>query len=80
MFTEDKDNVGPQPEEAPDKGSSAAMEDMHIPDYVMLDFGFLEGRGTSGRPWYRSWRGFHYQTTRSLRRHRNLRNTRSSWC
>jgi hypothetical protein len=26
-----------------------AMEDMHIPDYVMLDFGFLEGRGTSGK-------------------------------
>jgi hypothetical protein len=49
VFTEDKDNVGPQPEKVPDKGSSAAMEDMHIPDYVMLDFGFLDGRGTSGR-------------------------------
>ena len=49
MFTEGKDNVEPQPEEAPDKGSSATMEDMHIPDYVMLDFGFLEGRGPSGK-------------------------------
>ena len=49
MFTEDKDTDRPQWEEAPDKGSSAAIEDMHIPDYVMLDFGFLEGKGTSGK-------------------------------
>lgn len=49
MFTEDKDTDRPQPEEAPAKGSTPAMEDMHIPDYVMLDFGFLEGRGTSGK-------------------------------
>ena len=48
MFTEDKDTDRAQLEEAPDKGSTPpAMEDMHIPDYVMLDFGFLEGRGTS---------------------------------
>ena len=49
MFTEDKDTARPQPEEAPDKGSIPAMEDMHIPDYVMLDFGSLEGRGTNGK-------------------------------
>jgi hypothetical protein len=57
MFTEDKDTDRPQWEEAPDKGSSAAIEDMHIPDYVMLDFGFLEGRGTSGeRPAWECWK------------------------
>jgi hypothetical protein len=47
MFTEDKDTDRPQLEEALDKGSIPAMEDIHIPDYVMLDFGFLEGRGNS---------------------------------
>ena len=49
MFIEDKDTDRPQSEEAPDKGSTPAMEDMHIPDYVMLDFGSLEGRGTNGK-------------------------------
>jgi hypothetical protein len=49
MFIEDKDPERPQPEEAPDKGSIPAMEDMHIPAYVMLDFGSLEGRGTNGK-------------------------------
>ncbi len=49
MVTEDKNTDRPQPEEAPDKGSSAAIEDMHIPDYVMLDFGFLERSDTSGK-------------------------------
>ena len=27
-----------------------AASEVHIPDYVMLDFGSLEGRGTSGKP------------------------------
>jgi hypothetical protein len=48
MFTEDKDTDRPQPEEALDKGSTPAMEDMHIPDYVILAFSFLERKGTSG--------------------------------
>jgi hypothetical protein len=50
VFTEDKDTDRPQLEEASDKGSSAAMEEMYIPDYVMLDFGFTEGTQTNGRP------------------------------
>ena len=43
MPTDDKDATRPEGEEAPDKHSSAAVEELHIPDYVMLDFGFPEG-------------------------------------
>jgi hypothetical protein len=50
VVTEDKNTDRPQPEEAPDKGSPVAVEQMHIPDYVMLDFGFLERSDTSGKP------------------------------
>jgi hypothetical protein len=48
MFAEDKDTDRLQPEEALDKGSTPAMEDMHIPNYLILAFGSLEGTGTSG--------------------------------
>ena len=40
MHVEDKENVQPDREEPLDKSSSARADEMHIPDYVMLDFGF----------------------------------------
>lgn len=49
MPTEDKDAARLNPEEAPEEDNFTATEDIHIPDYVMLDFGFLEGRGASGQ-------------------------------
>jgi hypothetical protein len=47
---EDKNVTRPEHEEALDKSSpAAAAEEMYIPDYVMLDFGFPEGMRPSGR-------------------------------
>jgi hypothetical protein len=31
------------------KEDPESAEEVHIPNYVMLDFGLLEGRGTSGK-------------------------------
>jgi hypothetical protein len=49
MTTEDKDATSSKPEETPDKNSSAAAEEIHIPDYVMLDFDFPKGTRISGK-------------------------------
>jgi len=46
--TEDKDAARPEREEVLDKNSSTAAQEIHIPDYVMLDFGFPKGTSTSG--------------------------------
>jgi hypothetical protein len=49
MTTEDKDATSSKPEEVLDKNSSTAAEEIHIPDYVMLDFGFPKGTRISGK-------------------------------
>jgi hypothetical protein len=36
-----------EPRGALSKEDLESAEEVHIPDYVMLDFGLLEGRGTS---------------------------------
>jgi hypothetical protein len=51
VVTEDKNTDRPQPEEAPDKDSPVAVEQMYIPDYVMLDFGVpLERKPAGAHP------------------------------
>lgn len=50
MPVENKDATQPDREEALDKSSPATSDEMHIPDYVMLDFGFPEGTRTGIRP------------------------------
>ena len=51
MPAEDKEAARPEGEEAPDEDDySAAAEEIHIPDYVMLDFGFPEAKRTGRKP------------------------------
>ena len=50
MSVEDKETAQPDREEALDKSSPATSGEMHIPDYVMLDFGEPEGTRTRGKP------------------------------
>jgi len=47
---ENKDATRTEREEALDKSSPAAADEMYIPEYVMLDFAFPEGTRTRGRP------------------------------
>jgi hypothetical protein len=50
VSVEDKETAQPDREEALDKSSPATSGEMHIPDYVMLDFGEPEGTRTRGKP------------------------------
>ena len=51
MPVEDKDAARPEREEALDKSSPVAVEQMYIPNHVMLDFGVpLQRKPAGGHP------------------------------
>ncbi len=50
MPDEDKAVIQPEREEAPGKDGADAAEEIHIPDYTMLDFSFPGGARTGGKP------------------------------
>ena len=50
MRQEDESVAQPKVQGTPGKENLELANEVHIPDYVMLDFGFLEGRGTGGKP------------------------------
>jgi hypothetical protein len=47
MWQNDESAAQPESQVTPGKEELEFANEVHIPDYVMLDFGFLEGRGTS---------------------------------
>lgn len=50
MRQEDESVAKPEVQATPGQENLELPNELHIPDYVMLDFGSLEGRGTSGEP------------------------------
>jgi hypothetical protein len=49
MRKDDEFVAQPESQETFGKEGLESAEEVHIPDYVMLDFGLLERRGTSGK-------------------------------
>ena len=49
MRQDDESVAQPESQGTPGTEDLELANEVHIPDYVMLDFGFLEGRGTSGK-------------------------------
>lgn len=49
MPDKDRSVIQPEGEEAPGKDSVDAADEIHIPDYTMLDFGFSEGARAGGK-------------------------------
>jgi cold shock protein len=47
MWQDDESATQPEYQGVSGKDDLELANEVHIPDYVMLDFGFLEGRGTS---------------------------------
>jgi hypothetical protein len=47
MWQDDESATQREYQGASGKDDLELTNEVHIPDYVMLDFGFLEGRGTS---------------------------------
>ena len=47
MWQDDEAVAQPESQGTPGKENLELTNEVHIPDYVMLDFGFLEGRGAS---------------------------------
>ncbi len=49
MWQDDESVAHPESQGTLGKENLELASEVHIPDYVMLDFGFLEGGGTSGK-------------------------------
>jgi hypothetical protein len=49
MRQDDESVAQPESQGRPDKEQLELASEVYIPDYVMLDFGLFEGRGTSGK-------------------------------